>query len=231
MTFEMAASALKGVSADKGEYETTAAYEARMSAARSALPSTIIISSRLDPEYLKYNADAGSLEVTSYALRNINTDYSSVFGYGTPYYDKIKYSSYDNIDWVVSQTESKTGSYIASNAFGAHVRVDKIFRMDEAIFEGEADFGTDFWLPADKDAKLGSIPMSVDEAKQFKATGKAAVVVEPKWPFYAEGIKHWEPNFESRIDVTNPVRVIVADIQCGLLLSAANKVVGAYSTR
>jgi hypothetical protein len=160
--FDTAAAVLKKMPATKGEYETTVAYEARMAAARGSLPSTLIVAYKLNPEYLKYNADAGSLDVISYALRNINTDYSAVFGYNTPYYDKVEYNSFDNLDLVLSQTERFTGSYIGSNAFGARVTVDKIFRVDKAIFEGEAEFGTDLWAQADKDAKLGTVPMSVD---------------------------------------------------------------------
>lgn len=149
-TFDAAAAILKRFPAEKGEYETTTAYEARLAAARAAIPSTLIITSTLDPTYLKYNADAGSLEVVAYALRNINTDYSSVFGYGTPYYEKVKYSSFDNIDWVLSETESVTGSFVGSNAFGAQVLVNKILRIDKSIFQGEAEFGTDLWSHADR---------------------------------------------------------------------------------
>lgn len=233
-SFNVVAAAMKKMPAVKGEYETTAQYEARIAAARGSTPETVILPGVFSPKYMTYDADAGVLKVQAYALRNINTSYGDVFGYGSPYYEKVKYSSLDNIDAVLSQKETPTGTYTASNAYGAKALVTKITRLDQAVFEGEADFRKGDLFVDQKpgvDAQLGTIAMTIPEAQAFKAGGKVAFVAKPKWPYYAEGKRTYEPKIDSPTEVNNVIQVIVADIQCGLVLSPTNKVLAAYTTR
>lgn len=228
------AATLKALPTVKGEYETTTAFEARVAAARGTMPETVIVQGIFSPKYVNYDADAGVLKVQAYALRNLNTDYAYVFGYGSPYYEKVKYSSIGNLDAVLFEKESATGSYSASNAYGAKATVTKITRLQHAIFEGAAQrYGDRLFLDEKPgvEALLGTIPMTIPEAQALKASGKVAFAAKPKWPFYAEGVRKWEPTISNPSDVNNPIKVIVADIQCGLLLDASNKVVGAYATR
>lgn len=232
--FQTVAATLKTLPTVKGEYETTAAFEARVSAARGAMPETVIVQGVFSPNYVNYDADAGVIKVQAYALRNLNTHYAYVFGYGSPYYEKVKYSSLGNLDAVLFEKESTTGSYSASNAFGAKTTVTKITRLQHAIFEGPTVRYGDRLFVDEKpgvEALLGTIPMTIPEAQALKASGKVAFAAKPKWPFYAEGVRKWEPTITSPTDVNNPIHVIVADIQCGLLLDGSNKVVGAYATR
>lgn len=81
------------------------------------------------------------------------------------------------------------------------------------------------------DAVIGTVPMEIAEARAIKETGMVAFVVSPQWPYYAEGTKHWQPNLNTRLDVINPIQVVVGDIQCGLLLSADKRVVAAFATK
>lgn len=232
--FNAVATTLKSMPTTKGEYETSAAFEGRVSAARGSMPEKVIIPGMFSANYLNYDADAGVLRVQAYALQNVNTDYSYVFGYGTPYYERIKYSSIGNRDAVVFQSEKAVGSYRASNAFGANATVTKIRRLQQAIFEGEqARYDEDLFVDQQKGtgASLGSIPMSIPEAQAIKTSGKVAFVVAPKWPYYAEGTHVWDPTISNPRQVINPIQVIVGDIQCGLLLTGANRVVAAYATR
>lgn len=229
-TFDAVALTLKAVPSSKGEYETTAAFEQRL-AAHGIDPHPTIISTKLDPQFLTYDADRGELVVKSYALRNINTEYRGLFGYGKPLYEKFSLST-GNIDWVVSSTDTVQGGYRASNAFGATVSVQKKIRIDRSVFqEPDPSFGTDLWTDADKDAVLGRIPMTVSDAKNLKALGRGAIVFVPKSPYFAEGVSHSTPTIENRTDLTQIIKVIFADIQCGLILDGSNKVLGAYKTR
>ena len=233
-SFKSVANTLKALPTTKGEYETSAAFEARVAAARGTIPETVIIQGIFSAEYVTYDADAGVLKVQAYALQNLNTDYSDVFGYGSTYYEKVKYSSLGNRDVVVFQSETPTGSYVASNAFGAKTTVTKMGRLQQAIFEGEqARYNEDLFVDQAPgvEAMLGTVPMTIPEAQALKASGKVAFVVKPKWPFYAEGIHLWDATVSNPLEVNNPIQVIVGDIQCGLLLTRANKVVAAYATR
>jgi len=136
-----------------------------------------------------------------------------------------------DLDLVLSESLTTYGSYMGQNAFGVRATVRKTLRLDKAVYEGEGQYNEAFWPTADKNEKLGSIPMTVEQAKALKAASKAAIVIVPKWPFYAEDTKRWEPNLESLTDESNTEQVIVADIRCELLLAADNRVVAAYSTR
>lgn len=233
-SFDSVAATLKAMPTTKGEYETTATFEARVAAARGAMPETVIIPGIFSAKYVTYDADSGTLKVQAYALSNVNTDYSYVFGYGRPFYEKVKYSSLGNRDAVVFQSETATGSYVASNAYGAKATVTKITRLHKAIFEGEqGSYNEDLFVDQKPgvDALLGTVPMSIPDAQALKANGKVAFVVKPKWPFFAEGRRLGDATISNPIEVTNPIQVIVGDIQCGLLLTPTNKVVAAYTTR
>ncbi len=233
-SFSSVVSTLKALPTTKGEYETTAAFEARVAVARGTMPETVIIPAIFSSKFVNYDADTGVLKVQAYALRNVNTDYSYVFGYGSKYYEKVKYSSLGNREVVVFESETPTGTYVASNAFGAKATVTKVRRLDQAIFEGEqGNYNEKLFIDQmpGADALLGTLPMSIPEAQAIKTSGKVAFVVQPKWPFYAEGTNLMEATISSPLEVTNPIQVIVADIQCGLLLTGGNKVVAAYTTR
>ena len=209
-------------------------FEARVANAMQALPSALIIPGIFSEEYAVYDADSGVLNIQAYALRNVNTSYEYVFGYGSPFYGEVEYSTLGNRGVVVFQGEEVTGSYTASNAFGAATRVTEITRTHHAIFEGEtARYNETFFVEQQEGAgaQIGAVPMSIPDAQAFKATGQVAFVVAPKWPFYAEGVRSWEPTISNPTDVTQPISVIVADIQCGLLLLADNTVIAAFETR
>ncbi len=230
--FDAVAGVLKEFPKQKDEYETTTQFEARVANARSSIPDKVIIPGIFSPNSVSYNADAGTLRVQSYALRNLNADYAPVFGYGTPYYRKIPFGIYANKDVVVSQQETSTGTYIGSNAYGASVTVTRITRVQNAIFDNKnADSKSGLFLETGPDNLIGELTMSIPEARSIKAAGKVAFVISPRWPYYAEATKYWEPNITSRVDVTNPIHVIVGDIQCGLLLTSDDRVVGAFATR
>ena len=232
-TFDSVVSTLSKVPAEKSEYETTAAYEARLAAVNSTVPKQFIIQYQLNKEYLKYDADAGKLNVAAYAFRNINTDYSSVFGYGTPFYGKVKYDSYGNIDVVLSQTEKPVGQYEASNAYGAKATVTKVARTTQAVYERNADYDDDAFVGQVKGvgAQIGALPISVDEAKALKATATAALVIEPKWPYFAKGQKSWDPTISNPTEITDDISVVVADIKCALLLNGSMQAVAAFSIK
>ena len=230
-TFDTVVEQLRTAPLERGEYETTAEFEQRQSRSAASIPDRIVIQGIFDPKHVTYDADAASLRVSAFALRNLNTDYSRVFGFGTAFDGKVDYGAYSNVDVVVFQSETATGTYTASNAYGAYRTVTEITRVQKAIFDREAvGFSDEPFVSQAKgsDANIGTVPMSVPETKAIKATGKVAYVASPKWPYYATGIKTWDPTISRPTDVTNHIEVIVADLQCALLLSANNFVIAAF---
>lgn len=213
----------------KGEYETTAAYEARVANALGDLAGQVVVEVPVDTKFMVYDADASRLDVQSYAFSNGTTKYGGVFGYGTPFDGKIKYGSSDNKNVVYPSEEVQLGSYIGVTALGAKMRVAKIRRTTKAIFEREAQWGEGLF--ADPKAAMSFDNITPAAARQMKATAKAAIVYSPKAPYFAKGKYPWgEPTLEGPMDIDETIEVAIGTIQCALLLDGTGKVYAAAAT-
>lgn len=227
-TFDQAIASIKPI-APKDEFETGDAYRARLAAAGSSGP--LIVSKKIEgAEYLVYNADIGAFEVKSYLFDNTNFS-----AWDTFYYAKVespKASTLSNLDVTISSSVVTTGTYSAQNGFGAKATISKITRTERAIFEGEpARYGEELFI-ANKGGVIGTVPMNVAEAQAFKLQAKIAFVVVPKLPNVVRATyPYGKTTISNPTDVTVNSTVLVADIQCGLLMDGTNKVVAAFTTR
>lgn len=219
----------------KDEYETTKSFEDRVAAATEILSAPIIVEIPLDRKFITYDADESKLSVGKYAFSNLRTNYTSVFGYGTPFYGKVKFSYWSNIDIVFPYEEKKLGSYIARNSMGAKITVTKLARNTKVIFEREAirDEGV---LSSPKyppnTPLLTYSNITPDMAKRAKTTARAAIVFVPKAPYFATGKYPWgEPTLTSPVEIDETLEVAIGDIQCALFLNATGKVVGVVATQ
>jgi hypothetical protein len=231
-TFDAVAAIVKTVPNQKDEFETTVAYDARVQAALAKLPGDVIIGAPFDPKYATYDADTGQFVIKSYAIRNINTDYAGVFGYGTPFDGKVKFSySSSNLDVVLSQSEVATGSYVASNSYGASTKVTKIARTTKAIFDRESPRYGQSLFDSLKDSVLFRLPVSPEEARALKTSFKGAFVISPKAPFFTVGKgRGGDVTISNPYDVDESIHVIIADIKCALVTDATGKVLAAAGT-
>lgn len=60
----------------------------------------------------------------------------------------------------------------------------------------------------------------------------AAVVVTPKWPFFAKGkVSYGPPTMMRPTEIDETLEVGVVDFHCALLTNSAGKVFGAITTR
>ncbi|MDZ3831938.1 MAG: hypothetical protein U0S50_09005 [Sphingopyxis sp.] len=227
-TFDQAIASIRPV-APKDEFETSDAYRARLAAAGGAGP--LIISKKIEGAgYLAYNADKGAFEVKAYLFDNTNFNAWDAF-----YYAKVtdpKASTMSNLDVVISSSDTVTGTYSAQNGFGAKTNVSKVTRIEKAIFESEpARYGEELFFQ-NKDAIVGEVPMSVAEAQAFKPQAKIAFVAVPKLPYVVRAtFPTGKTTISNPTDLTVNSTILVADIQCGLLMNGTNKVVAAFKTR
>ena len=233
VTFEQAITAFSGSGAAlvKDEFETTAQFEARRAAA-GAGPTSMVVSLPIDPAYVTYNADAGAFEIKSFAVANIGNDWFTTF-YGSPYFGTIATASYDNLAIVLSNEDTNHGSYEAKNGYGATWQVTNVNRHVDTIFESKPPrYGVSLFGNESMAAPVWSLPVPVDQAREFKSKLRAAVVIVPKAPFYFENTQQ----SQARITVQNPrdikqiSRVIVADIQCVVFTDDANNVLLSVTT-
>lgn len=218
----------------KGEYETTPAFEKRVADAISSITGPAIVEIPIQRSYITYDADSRRLDIQSYAFANGTTRYSGVFGYGTPFYEKIKYGVSDNIDIVLPSEETHDGNYMGTNAMGVKVRVTKVKRFTKVIFEREGQSGESLFpnLIEHDSPVLSFNDVTPDIAKKVKETSRAAIVYMPKTPYFAAGKFPWgDPTIENPKDIDETIEVAIGDIQCALFLNSSGVVYGAIPTR
>lgn len=232
-SFDAAAQAFSSL-APKGEFETTAAYEARRSGALGGVSGPLLVSKEPeDRKYFEYDADDQRLTIKSYAFDNTGFDAWGAF-YSAGYYGKIEASTVGNIDAVISQADKPAGTYEASNSFGAKATVLKIARTTKAIFERKSDSISGGLFPqADKSPySAGVLELGPSEAQQLKPQLRLAFVVEPKEPFFVKGTRSvGETTVRNPTDITENFSILIADFRCGLVLDGSSKVLAAYATR
>lgn len=219
----------------KGEFESTDQYNARKASAVAKLGGVLVIKKTPeDRKHLTYDADAKKLNIGTYAFHNLGLNSSALFGYDAPYRGVMK-RGLTNFEVVIEEDESVTGTYDASNSYGAKTKVSKLFRRTRGIFEGEAPFDKSALFPdAEKGPYFaGSIPMTPEDAMRLKPTLQLAYVVAPKAPYFLSAIYDFPstPTIANPREVKNEVSALIADIQCGLVLDPGNVVLGAFETR
>lgn len=221
----------------KDEFETTENYKTRVATALSGIASPRIVWIPVDLKHVTYDADTLRLTVKSYAIKNRNTFYYGVFGYGTPYQGKVPHSV-SNIDIVGPTVETTDGKFEGKNSFGASTTITKVKRHTLALFEREGAPGEGLFFShreADTPQKqvIAEFPNTpVEAAKLVKSSLMAAVVVTPKWPFFARGkVSYGPPTMMRPTEIDETLEVGVVDFHCALLTNSAGKVFGAITTR
>ena len=217
----------------KDEYETTAQFERRQQSARSAIQGSYIISVPFQSDGAKYDADSQVLRV-----------YSDAIGIGfSPEYPSEVYqligSSLHNLDIVAERSEILLGKYAAQNAYGAKAVVKRLKRVTKVIFERSGGWYEDFFGEGErgqfgkKVVPIIDIPVTPNRARALKPLLRAAVVISPIEPFYATGkIIHRAPRLGQPNDwEDDTIRVVVANVQCALVIDPSGSVLGSAVTK
>lgn len=233
-TFDSAIAGLAKLT-PKGEFETTAQYEARKAASVGDVPGAVIISKvPEDRKYFEYNADSQKLRIITYAFQNTGFDIDGAF-FDAGLDGKIDARNGDTV--VISRTDKATGTYLGSNGFGAKATIARVQRVTKAIFEAQVrqrDILALSIFPAAASSPyvVGELTLSPAEAQVLKPKLKLAFVVQPKEPFLVKGNHSTgKTTIQNPTDITEDFSILIGDIQCGLVTDAANKVLGSYSTR
>lgn len=224
-------SLLSNVPNIKDEYESTEVFDKRVSIAMGRLPNPVVVEVPVQREFIMYNADEKRVDIQGYAFSNRTTKYDGVFGYGTPFYEKVKYG-FNNIDVVLPSSDSPAGSYIGTNAMGVQVQVQKVKRVTKIIFDREARFGEELFLNMYNAPVLSFGDVLPDMARRIKETARTAIVYIPKAPYFAVGKFPWgDPTIENPTDIDESLEVAIGDIQCVLFLNSSGKVFGVVPTK
>lgn len=219
----------------KDEFESTAQFSARTSAATATVSRLFVVSTPLDPQFIKYDADAQQFDIASFAIRNLNTDWDAVFGYDRPLAGAVSYGP-DNLDVVVQKSEAVVGRYRGGNAYGASTTIVQIKRTVKAIFDREAKDRESLFFdrqqrdPADN--IIAHISVASAKASLLRNSMRAALVVAPKAPWFASGVKQWgDPTIDDPREIREEISALIADIQCALITDGNGTVLVAVTTR
>lgn len=215
----------------KSEFETTAQFEARQAQALGGSSGPLIIEKVPESrDYFRYDADAQVLRIAPYAFDNTNFPAWDAF-YSLGMDQRFGVSTGNNIDVVISTNDRTTGSYRGQNSFGANATIQQVTRSVQAIFERGPDprRGRETLFPSEGD--LGKLSMTPDEARLLKPSLRIALVANPFAPYVVRGTNPFgKPSLQSPQQVTMDFTILMADIQCGLVMDQQGRVLGAYPT-
>lgn len=218
----------------RSEFESSADYAARVAAVVGTEGSSpLIIAKAPQRPYIEYNADTQRLRISEWAFgHHLDAAMTLI---GTSYWNTLHPSAGHNIDVVVSDPDTLVGAYEAVNSFGVRARIRRFRRITSAIFDRAGQPGEDELFPSATEETsffAGEIPMTPSRARVLEPNISLAIVAVPKAPFLITGSRIAEtPTLDRPRRVDENFTVLVADIQCGLVLDESHKVLAAYPTR
>lgn len=197
----------------KGEFETTAQFEARKAKTVAAADfyQPVLLEGKYDPGQVEYDADNQVFIMKTYAWDNMGVGWNEVFGVRNPYRigplsrfapvlgvglaqdEKIVRSSRESIDRTVY------------GVFDSPLPIKPGFRSKASRPKWNHELTTGEY---DSPAVVVSVPLR--RAAEMKNKMRVGVMVRPKEPFTAAGKQHWR-----RVDET--INLIVADILCAVI--------------
>lgn len=217
----------------KDEFETTTEYEARKSAAVANGPNGLkfveLQDSPKHPNWLRYDADQARFMVNP---RDFGGSFSSSAGYAL--FGVLDYRQ--RLVGVTVHSETKaTGSYEASNGYGAKTTVLKADITRYVLIEGFQPFGYEeftLWRGGSID-DVGYLSVPSEMAREIKGRLRVAIMFEPKPPYFVSNTSaDSTPTRSNPIDETEITKAIVGDMKCAVLYDAAdNSVQWAIPTR
>lgn len=212
----------------KGEFETTAEYEARLTpASKRASTKPVVVAVPVDRDYVRYEADAGAMFIQSGSFAegrygdDTISDMSGTVGAaetvrgGTPMFHS-------------KGAARLVRTYAARSRGGVAFKVTETERTTNALYITASKL---FPFARAKVSPVIGFSAPVARAPQLKATLKLALVVEPHAPFLFRGaIGPVIPSLGNPDVVRALTNVAVVKARCGLVLDAQNRVLGVVDT-
>lgn len=220
----------------RGEFETTAQYEARLQAAGSGAPQQAFVAMPIDAKYITYDADSGRFRIESYALDNKNASWEVFYDGPNPPWPR-PVGRRDYVDLVERSVERVDGTYDAGNAFGAKVTVRQVLRETVGVLDRTATGNEGLFFPhrpwrSDQSHVIAEVAVDPASAPTWRQNLKAAALVAPKSPYIAKGIKDWgRPRFDLPKEITEQLTAVIADISCMVLTDQSDTVLVLIPTR
>lgn len=221
----------------KGEFETTKAYATRLASAKEENQTNqpVIIEGIYDPEKVTYDADREVFMVEAAAWDNTIEDVVPLFGYSSN--SGIGMDTDSNYAVGLLREDIETGSYMASNAYGASTLVKRYESVTYSVFDlptnsgAKPDFGATLLLDRQHTQWARGVgkqelllPIPTDRAPEFRDNIRVGVLVSPKAPFFKEGTVKVPPTIRNPVEADLTTKAILADIECAILADQSGRV-------
>lgn len=208
----------------KGEFETTAEFEARKAAATRTAPKNPVfveLTPATSTRGLTYDADRAVFQINDYVF-NADSYYTELrTAFGSP----LRTNGFGSLIGVrLGRASEDIGNYEATNAFGAKTLVQRRNVTYYELVEGvpSKTGGSSFWVRPKGtygDAIVGELPVPIADAQEMKQHLRPIVMFLPKAPFYVE-VKSAgpSPTRDFPYDMAITTKALVGDMQCALLI-------------
>lgn len=213
--------------ATKGEFETTAQFQARIASTAPRGPAKLaVLVLPVDRSFVRYDADIGAMFVSAGSLNS--GEYSDETGAEISAIMATRSISSKGTPVFVEQRSKVVRTYAAQNLFGASFRVTEIDRTTHAVHLANVRL---FPFAKRDSSPIMSFEVSQALARRTKETLRLALIIKPKAPFVLsytfEGSNPTalEPNH-----YTDRATVMVAEAQCALVLDDHNQVIASADT-
>ncbi|MEH6487149.1 hypothetical protein [Hyphomonas oceanitis] len=241
-------SQLNEVAAEKGEYESTSEYEGRVLAAQSLVRSWGVpnVEGQLVMSLASYDADS-----ERFILPDSVLTLSKPSGFGMTKVGEFDPSP-EAFSVRLSEAEhTDLGAYEASNAMGASVLVSKshtllygVYDRPQKRFEASQNAPTtgyvmyprleyDEVIPAEASYLSGKplvyLPVARELAADLKGRLKIAYSISLKNPFSQISTSFVEANFQNPREGVLVTRLLVADINCAMLIDDEQRLIRTLS--
>ncbi|OOV86116.1 hypothetical protein [Oceanospirillum linum] len=223
----------------KGEYETTAEYEKKLDLLSESISDTVIVELERDESLIKYDADKKEVHIHS---NEMTKEFFSVnWGNG---FERLVFrfladsgkshrSVRSTYPIAMLDIDSKvSGSYVASNAYGKEVVVDKVDKKVRVLYEDSLNVrGRSIYVGKGVfDPIIILNDVSVDVAKKLKKSIRTYIVFEPKIPYYGVSSYQVNPEINNPKEINYYTEIAVGNIQCLLAADEGGHVLGYAET-
>lgn len=222
---------LRSQNITKGEFETTAQFEARKSAIADAPSLTV----RIELEQREYDADR---EVFKVFIPSLGTTPFYRDGYHAAALKEIfgTYEYGSPVQLLAQEDKKDESEYEGTNAYGARTVVtqtsyDKFVVFDNKgrrkLASGDNLFGEN----AKYETAHLLIPAPLDRAPEMKSQITMVALIDPRAPFTFENDYRIEPTRDLPRDLRYHYSVVFADIQCVGAFDGSGALIAHWQTR
>lgn len=225
--------AMAGPEISKGEFETTAEFQARLALVER--PSGALVLIDTTPDDFKYEADSESFRFLIFNLQP-SRSYSSAYTLKGSKPDFGDYNYGSPVDLKIKEVETDRSEYMATNAYGAQTAVTKIEKVEYVIFDNRGRkrmVMSDDLFSERKEFEMSklSIPVPRVEAQAVKEGLSMVAYATGKQPWAIESMRGGKPTRDVPIDVNSTFRIAFADIECVGVRDGEGRLLAHWATR